>query len=70
MDVAEAPIFAQSTPGSRARSSSGNRLTASPITSRLRTTASRVFSSSAKACFESPSVYRLILPIAPRMSSR
>ena len=32
--------------------------------------ASSVFSSAAKACFESPRVYRLILPIAPEMSSR
>src|SRR2546430_12363569 len=34
------------------------------------TTASSVLSSPAKPCFESPFVYRLILPIAPRMSSR
>src|SRR5712691_1161887 len=63
-------IFCQSMLGSLARRSAGSCLTASPMTSRLRTTASSVLSSPAKPCFESPFVYRLILPIAPRMSSR
>src|SRR3990167_6345163 len=63
-------IFCQSMPGSRERRSAGSCLTASPITSRLRTTASSVLSCSAKLCFERPLVYRVILPIPPRMSSR